>query len=647
MIFDCLKRFTKPALIALLILVNHDQLFSQSDSVYYWQNEITKCKLETSAKVTSEKIKSFILKCNKEFIIHDAYILLQSASKSKFSKLLFYDLFSFIESVTKKQKLETEFALFSIKLESDKNFSNTIVQYQLYYYYSVLYYRLKEYYYSVKYCNLFLKHSNDAFIEVYKDNFELNAMTTLALIDIEKNDLDAALNRLKIVLDSSIAKNNIPWIGITKGNIGDIFYRVGKYNEAIIYLNEDIRISLASNEFGSAMNSSIELKNIYTKQNKIELANIYLDSAYVLLKQIIDPNPILEKEFLSESLELYTLLANRFYSKKDFINASKFFAKAFELEETKETSEKESQIKKIIQRIEIDRNSNEINELHEEIGNKERLLVYYIAFTISILGILLVYILFYRKLKFVNKALKEKNEIIHGQNLELEKTNNDKDRLFSIISHDLRGPAKNIQMVFKAVVDKKLPFGSIESQLANILKNTTNLVNTLESLLTWSASQLKGIEAYKILVDVNESIEKNILFFEDLASKKNISLINKCHSCIIKVDNNHLDIILRNFTSNAIKFSNQDSNIQFNLIDHGDHIEVFVIDEGIGLSASQMKEIMNNSVMKSTVGTSGEKGIGLGLLLTKEFIEINGGSLKLKSELNKGTSMSFTIPKTN
>ncbi len=636
---------SKTILIALLILLNHFQLFSQSDSVLYWQNEIKNCKSETALIATTEKIKAFLLKRDKQLLINDASILLKEASKSGYAKQLFYELFSFFENITKNQKLETEFALFAIKLESNKDFTNRIVQHQLYYYYTLLYYRLKEYYYADKYCNLFLKNKEPSFIDGFQGNIELNAMTILALIDIDKNDFNTALYKLKIVLDSSIAKINNPWIGITKGNIGDLFYRAGKYNEAINYLKEDIKISLASYEYGSAINSYIDLKEIYTNKKNIDSSNLYLDSAYSILKGIIDSNPSLENEFLSEIIDVYNSLGNRYYKNKDYTNASKFFAKAFEAQSIKGNKEKSSQIKKIVQRIEIDKNLNKINELHEEIGDKKRELVYFFAILLSIIGILFVYIFFYTKLKIANKKLIEKNEIINRQNLELEKSNNDKDRLFSIISHDLRGPARNIQLVFKAVAEKKLPLTTLDSQLPNILKNINNLVNTLESLLTWSASQLKGIKANKTLVELKEAIDSNILFFEDQASKKNITLINHCPVKMVNIDKNHLEIILRNFTSNAIKFSNEDATIQFKIIDQQGFVEVFVIDEGIGLLESQMKQILNKSAMKSTSGTIGEKGIGLGLLLTKEFIEINGGSLHLKSELNKGTSMSFTIPK--
>ncbi len=643
--FVLLRKIAKAIPITLLILSLHQQLLSQSDSVSYWQKQISTCSSITTAKIIDEKIKEFIKRSSKESFLANANILLQAAAQSEFSQIQFPDLFLFIENISKNKDLETEFDIYAINLESNIRFTSNIIQDQLYYFYTLLYFRVKDYYNANKYCNLFLKSATEPFEKDFQTNYYLNAMTIAALIDIEKNDLESAYKKLKTTLDSSVSKKNTAWIGITKGNIGDIYYRQGNFDKAIAYLNEDIKVSLAFYEYGSAMNSYIELSEIYTKQNKKDLANLYLDSSYSLLKQILDPNPSLENVFLSQSIDIYTYLAKRFYANKDFSNASKFYAKAFELQISKTKSEKESQIKKIIQRDEIDRNMNKINELKEEIENKKVISFYFQFIIIAIISVLIIFIVFYRRLQFVNKSLVEKNEIIKIQNLELEKINSDKDKLFSIISHDLLGPSKNLQLIFKAVGDNKLPFSSLENQMPNIIKNTSNLVNTLESLLNWSSSQLKGIKVNKVFLDVNESVEKNIHFFEDIALKKNIALINNCHSSMVFIDKNHMDIILRNFTSNAIKFSKQNSIIQFNLIDTGDFVELSVIDEGTGLTEEQVNNILNNTTMKSAVGTFGEKGIGLGLLLTKEFIEINGGRLQIKSELNKGTTMSFTIPK--
>lgn len=645
--FVFFRKIAKTIPITLLILSLHQQLLSQSDSSYYWQKQITTCASITSAKIINEKIKGFIKRSSKESFLANANILLQAAAQSDFSQMQFHDLFLFIENVSKNKDLETEFDIFAINLESNNRFKSNIVQNQLYYFYTLLYFHVKDYSNASKYCNLFLKNGTEAFEKDYQTNYDLNAMTISALIDIEKNDLNSAYKKLNITLDSSLSKRNTVWIGITKGNIGDIYYRQGNFEKAIAYLNDDIKVSLTYYEYESALNSYISLIKIYTKQNKTDLANLYLDSSYSLIKQILDPNPSLEKNFLLQRIDIYTSLANRYYTNNDFNNASKFYAKTIELQIAKENSDKEHQIKKIIQRDEIDRNMNKINELKEEIENKKVISFYFQFIIIAIISVLIIFIVFYRRLQFVNKSLVEKNEIIKIQNLELEKINSDKDKLFSIISHDLLGPSRNLQLIFKAVGDKKLPFSSLENQMPNIIKNTINLVNTLESLLNWSSTQLKGIKVNKVFLNVNESVVKNIHFFEDIAFKKNINLINNCSSSMVLIDKNHIDIILRNFTSNAIKFSKQNSIIQFNLIDSIDFVEIFVIDEGTGLTEEQVNNILNNTTMKSEVGTLGEKGIGLGLLLTKEFIEINGGRLKIKSELNKGTIMSFTIPKSS
>ncbi len=643
--FVCLGKVIQSTLITLLILLLHFQVFSQTDSVYYWQKKIASCKSISESNILIEKIKGFYNNSSKESLLANADLLLQTASESKYAYHLFNELFYLTETISNNKKLETQFAVFAIKLENNPRYNNIIVQNQLYYYYTLLYFRLKEFYNADKYCNLFLKYGMDAFDSDNQSDHYLNAMTISALIDVAKNELESAYKKLNATLDSCISQKNKAWFGITKGNIGDVYYRQGNFEKAIHFLNEDIRISIANNQFGSAINSYTELKDLYTKQNKIEIANLYIDSANNLLRQILDPNPSLENLYLRESFEINSAYANKYYLKKDFVNASHFFAKAFELKNLIEKNEKENQIKNIVERIELNKTSNEFNELHEEIENKKTISFYFQVILMAIAGVLIIYIIFFRRLKYVNKVLLEKNEIIHQQNLELEKINNDKDKLFSIISHDLRGPSRNLQLIFKAVGDNKLPFSALENQLPNIIRNTSNLVNTLESLLNWSASQLRGIKVNKVLLDVNESIEETIHFFEDQALKKNIRLVNNSRSTMVKIDKNHIEIILRNLTSNAIKFSKQNSSIQFNLITNIDFVEVYVMDEGMGLSNDQVNNILNNTAMKSSVGTLGEKGIGLGLLLTKEFIEINGGNLHVSSELNKGTSMSFTIPK--
>lgn len=629
----------------MLILLKSSIAFSQTDSTVYWKNAILKAPTEASAVKACENAQAYISSRKEAYFIDDAYEILKASAQCSFSKHIFYNVFSFLEGLAKKKKLETEFSIFAIRLESNNDFQNEIVQNQLYYYYAQLYFKIKEFYNAEKYSKLFLSKGQHSLPENIQEDGELNAMTINALIDQEKNDFSSSLEKLKIILDRSISRKRIAWIGITKGNIAYILFQQGKYIESIPYLNEDVRISLQFNELASAMNSYITLKDIYLKLKQPDLAYKYLDSAHLLLKKMLDINPDNSNDLLIEGYQIHTSLADMYFEMHNYEKASEFYNRAFLINVNKEEQEKANQIKRIIESIEINRDLNKINELHEEVKHRKDLLLYSLIITIGIIGILIVYIIFYRRLKKANKSLMIKTEIIKHQNFVLEKINNDKDRLFSIISHDLRGPSNNLHAIFKAVADKKLPASTLEEQLPNIVKNSTNLINTLESLLTWSVSQLKGIIANKEKVDIMDSINTNILHFEDLAHKKSIQLLNHCHSKMVLIDKNHLEIILRNFTSNAIKFSKQNSTIQFDQIKHADYVEIAVRDHGAGLTDEQINNIMNSTAMKSTIGTSGEKGIGLGLLLTKEFIETNGGVLKIKSHLNEGTTMSFTIPK--
>ena len=632
-------------IITLLILFKTSPVSSQIDSTSYWQNAISNATTQETGIKFCDQVQSYIARRNVEYFMADVNIVLNAAVKTNFSKTLFNQLLLNLDELSKIKNKEVEFTAFTINLENNPNFSNQDIQNQLFYFYTVLYFHLKEYFYAEKYCTKFLKNGQTAFPDYIQTKYFLNAMTILALIDSEKKDFNGALNKFKNTLDSSVAKKSEVWIGITKGNIAYILFQEGKYLESVDYLKEDIRLSLKYNELGSAMISYLTLKDVYLKLDQPEKSNLYLDSAHLLLKKILTETPFNERNYLNEEFDIHTSEGNRLYKKHDYVNASKYYEKAFELQKLKEQEEKDAQIKKVIEGIEIDKNLNQINELKEEIKIKKQTLIYFIGFAISVFIILLLFIAFYRQLKKANKSLVIKSEIIKHQNIVLEKINNDKDRLFSIISHDLRGPSNNLHLIFKSVADKKLPASTLEEQLPNIVKNSTNLINTLESLLTWSVSQLKGIIANKEIIDIIEPINNNILFFEDQASKKSIKLINECHSKMVMIDKNHIEIILRNFTSNAIKFSKQNSTIEFNQIDHGDHVEISVTDHGSGLTDEQINNIMNSTAMKSVVGTAGEKGIGLGLLLTKEFIQINGGVLKIKSRLNEGTTMSFTIPK--
>jgi signal transduction histidine kinase len=192
---------------------------------------------------------------------------------------------------------------------------------------------------------------------------------------------------------------------------------------------------------------------------------------------------------------------------------------------------------------------------------------------------------------------------------------------------------------------KKPSLEDFEKLLPSMLANSTNLNTTIESLLTWSKTQFNGIETQPETIEVKSFIDKIIPLFQEQANTKSIVIQNDCIAQHILIDKNQFEIIIRNTISNAVKFSHPDSVIRFNLIDTGTNIQLSLIDTGVGMTEEQLDNIINKNTLKTTTGTTGEKGVGLGLKLVKEFTEKNAGILKIESILGVGTSLIFTFPK--
>lgn len=347
---------------------------------------------------------------------------------------------------------------------------------------------------------------------------------------------------------------------------------------------------------------------------------------------------------MGERLQVSKILGKLYYQNNDLTKANEFLYQAVLLEDSLKQLNKAGEFKSILQEIQFDKQMVEVAELNSTIKQKQQQLNQIILIAI-ILTLTLIAILFLvRKISKANKSLNEKNGIINDQNHSLEKINADKDRLFSIISHDLRGPASTIQALMKAFSEKRIPLQDFETLLPGIVKNTNNLSNTLDNLLTWSMSK-NGIQLVPEQLNINKSIQENLALVEEQMSFKKITTQNNCPDFDVFADKNHLDVILRNLLNNAIKFSYPNAIIEIDGFDHGDKIEIRIMDHGVGMPAEQLQKIYDNEIFKSATGTSGEKGSGLGLQLVKDFVEKNGGKFYIESKEKIGTTMCFTIPK--
>lgn len=230
----------------------------------------------------------------------------------------------------------------------------------------------------------------------------------------------------------------------------------------------------------------------------------------------------------------------------------------------------------------------------------------------------------------------------------LEEANNTKDRLFSIIAHDLRSPFQGLlgyAELLSSAYDNfdELEYKAIIESVNNSLKNLYGLI---ENLLYWSRMQTEGfvfnptdLNVYEIIDDVIQRLTLNI-------NSKELEVYNLVEeNLLVFADQNMISTIFQNLISNAIKFSFRNGKIIINSIVGEKYLEFSVSDNGIGISSENQKKLFLMGENLTSVGTENEKGTGLGLVLSKEMIELHGGKIEVESEENKGSKITIFIPK--
>ena len=231
---------------------------------------------------------------------------------------------------------------------------------------------------------------------------------------------------------------------------------------------------------------------------------------------------------------------------------------------------------------------------------------------------------------------------------ELVKLNAEKDKLFSVISHDLKGPFTSFLGLTEILENEldEIDHLKMKTLSVSLRKSAIRMYQLVEDLLEWSRMQRGLIEYHPISVPLVDVVKKNIELLNDQAVQK--EQIIKLHiegAIYVKIDLNMLDSTLRNLISNAIKFSYRGGKISITAQPISNKlIEIAISDDGMGISKSNLNEILKFNGNAFRKGTEGESSTGLGLLLCKDFIEKNGGTLHVTSIEGKGSTFSFTLP---
>jgi len=244
-------------------------------------------------------------------------------------------------------------------------------------------------------------------------------------------------------------------------------------------------------------------------------------------------------------------------------------------------------------------------------------------------------------------ASKKAEQALKQSEMQLTELNATKDKLFSIMGHDLRAPLNNILGLSELLIERVRKSDTEKSvEYLEIIKvSVKNTLALLDNLLNWAKSQTGEINYKPEKIDLSTTIRQVIELLDPIARTKNISLSQIASEGIeIYTDERMLKTILRNLISNAIKFTKSGGSIIVSVVTEKNQVQFSVSDNGLGINAEVSKKLFKVSANTSSLGTANEKGSGLGLALCKEFVKKLGGDIWLKSKEGDGSDFRFTLP---
>ncbi len=429
--------------------------------------------------------------------------------------------------------------------------------------------------------------------------------------------------------------------------------KLKKYTEAISKLEEALKISLfeIKNE-QLTIKCYKELANNYNQLGNTEKYNEYTN----LIKRI-------EVEKTTNALEDRTINAEyNAQIKEDSLSktTTKLANISDSLSSVTDSLTKFTELTRE-QQLEIQLQNAQIANQETELRiNKYIIIFLSIIFLITLTAAILWYIQYKKKHEALTIVQLQKEEILQQkeeiqtqsdelefQRDELYRSNKTKEKLFSVVAHDLKNPIHALIGFSDLLINEKDRLNSEEKEqyLEFIHSSALQIHNLLENLLKWAQSQSSSIQFKPENIDINELININISLFNEIGKKKQIELIAKEKTNQKAfADKNMVNTIIRNLINNALKFTDKNGKISLSAKTIDNFIEISVTDTGIGITDEIKKKILNPEEFFSSAGTMDEPGTGLGLAICKEFLDAHNSSLEIESQAGKGSTFSFKIP---
>ncbi len=496
--------------------------------------------------------------------------------------------------------------------------------------------------------------------------------TRLADIYLRKEERLKSEDYYKKAIDILISLSDNKRLIVCYINLGELYREVSRYNDALkcYYKSDSLSSKINSFTYYSYIHGNIGL--VYTAQNKLDSAEIYLNKSIEILEPLGDNYAV--SSYLDGLAEVYfkrkqynkaqqtahksLLLAQEHGLKEQIRDASlrlstiydqsKDFEKAFyhhkQYVAYRDSINNEETIRKIANlhtKYEVAQKQKEVDE---EKAYKNRYLIIAIsASSVLILLTILVFII----LK-ISRERRKTNQILEQQRKDLENANATKNKFFSILSHDLRSPLATFHSYAEVIeicsqhqdLDKLLVLGK------ELKSSSANLLDLLDNLLQWGVNQMGDHKSTPTTVNLKDVALLEVEHLQHVSNKKNIDVIVSIQpSVTLFVDRVQLSIALRNLLNNAIKFTPAEGTVTIDAEDSKQLTTLKVTDTGVGMTQEQKETLFDFNKINSTYGTQNEKGVGLGMQLVCGFVRENKAKLHVETELGKGTTFAITFEK--
>lgn len=489
----------------------------------------------------------------------------------------------------------------------------------------------------------FIVKAGDIF-EKMRDSLNWHkALISTGGIWADKKQYDKALQYYKQALDVATAMKDNYSVVVGNDNIGIIFLEEGRYKEALTRFFKTREYFSHTDDKMRKGRVSVEIAEAYLRLKNYPAA---LEYAHQGLQWATE---IKAKKLIGASDRI---LAGAYDAKNDTRNALKYFKLYKEISDSlfnesmlKKTGELEARYEYEKKETSLKEEQKRKDALNKHIVRNKELQISIATLVILFLSVLVFLLFRSRAAKHkTNQLLEAKNAEIERQAIQLLISNQEKDKLFSVISHDLKVPLYSLRNMLEILKEHSIPEADLQQIIHELRRDIDYSAELASNLLAWASSQLDGRIITPAMLPVHQLVGETIEPLIKTASDKMVGLKNKVPSSLkVWADEDMVQVLIRNLISNAIKFCNPNDAITIEGRDMGDTAEICVVDTGIGIGREVLAKI-NRKESVTTFGTANEKGVGLGMLLCHEFVQANRGVFRVESELGKGSRFYFTLP---